>query len=547
MRDAPQLPRLLAFTPVLVALILIAPRLAEPHFGFFDDASMIRVSERVADGDWQAVLESGGGRARPGHWLYHAALYALAGRNPFWFYVGNTLLLCAAAAALIALVGRLSSDWREAWLAGMLFVLSGPVIESAYTLSKPELQQVLWILLALLLARRAEKSTSPPRRILGIGLAAAAIFAASNTKETAVLLLPISLTWLGLGWILRRLRISVSDKGYLADPALVLAGLAGVAAYVALSSAYTTADRLQAGYGSGFEFDPERMLATARIWIDWLNRDFLYLAPLTALALLRFRRFRPRLGEALQWAIWMGLWVVLYIPWVFSPEYYLLPAAVGAAILGALLLSVNLEVLRAERGLWRPAAAGALVLGGLLLLLTLPNNYTNGRLQLAIDSANAEMLEHVLGEAPAGAVVLINLQDPDAEYASTFPVLVNELGGRDDLTVRTFSAQDAVAEGWDGRIVELILPVFENQFYPSVRLGVFAHDATAWNENARQYLGDSAPEVYRAVRQFTLFNIDSARLFCLLVPTIGYCDVPNAPVDRRLLRYGWAIYRLTDT
>src|SRR3989304_5649514 len=124
--------------------------------------------------------------------------------------------------------------------------------------------------------------------------------------------------------------------------------------------------------------------------------------------------------------------------------------AASSSILGALRLSVNLEVLRAERGLWRPAAAGALVLGGLLLLLTLPNNYTNGRLQLAIDSANAEMLEHVLGEAPAGAVVLFNLQDADAEYATTFPVFVNELGGRDDLTARPFSAQDAVGGRWGG-------------------------------------------------------------------------------------------------
>jgi len=238
------------------------------------------------------------------------------------------------------------------------------------------------------------------------------------------------------------------------------------------------------------------------------------------------------------------LWFALYLPWKFAPEYYLLPFAVGAAVLGALLVSVLRQVVVHEKGGWRAAAVAALVLSGLLFGLTLPNNYTNGRLQLAIDSANAEMLEHVLGEAPEGAVVLFNLQDADAEYATTFPVFVNELGGRDDLTVRRFAAQDPAAEGWEGKTVELILPVFENQFYPSVRVGVFSHDAAAWNENAGPYMGDSAQEVYRAVRQFTLFNIDSARLFCPLVPTLGYCDVPNSPVDRRVLHYGWAIYRL---
>ena len=547
MRNGPLLPRLLPFTPVVFALVLMAPRLAEPHFGFFDDAITLQAAQRVADGEWQVA--TGGalgpqGRARPVYWLYNSALYVLAGDDPFWFFVGNTILLCATVAAVIALAGRLSSDGRVAWVAGTLFILSGPVIENAYTLSKPELQQILWILLSLWLAHAAEKSEGPGR-IVGIGLAAVAVFVACNTKETAVLLLPVSLAWLGIGWILPRLRISVAGQAYLADPALFFACLAGVAAYVASSSAYTTADRLLAGYASGFQFDPVRMLATARVWVDWLNRDFLYLAPPTALVLLRFRRFRPRLGQALPWAIWMGLWVVVYIPWVFTPEYYLLPAAVGAALLGALLLSANLEILHAERGLWRPAAAAALGLGGLLLLLTLPNNYTNGRLQLAIDSANAEMLEHVLGEAPQGAVVLFNLQDADAEYATTFPVFVNELGGRDDLTVRRFAAQDPAAEGWDGRAVELILPVFENQFTPSVRVGVFAHDAAAWNENARPYMGDSAREIYRAVRQFTLFNIDSARLFCPLVPAISYCAVPYAPLDRRVLEYGWAIYRLS--
>lgn len=54
------------------------------------------------------------------------------------------------------------------------------------------------ILLALLLALWAERSRGT-RRVGAVGLAGLAAAAACNTKETAVLLLPISLTWLSLG------------------------------------------------------------------------------------------------------------------------------------------------------------------------------------------------------------------------------------------------------------------------------------------------------------------------------------------------------------
>ena len=298
-----------------------------------------------------------------------------------------------------------------------------------------------------------------------------------------------------------------------------MACVLGLVVYVGLSSLYVNPGLLREGYGSGYQIELEKMVQAARAWVDWLNRDFLYLVPLLVLAVLRLGRLRPRLSEAARWAAWLVLWFALYLPWKFAPEYYLLPFAVGAALLGALLVSVLRQVVVHEKGGWRAAAAAVLVLSGLLFVLTLPNNYTNGRLQLAIDSANAEMLDEVVEGAPPNAVVLLNHPE-GGEYSVHFPSLVTERGGRSDLTVAVFRSQDPKAEGWEGKTILVILPVFENQFYPSVRLGVFAHDAARWNEGRVPTWAPPPARPSRATQRFRLFNVDAARLFCPAAPQL---------------------------
>jgi hypothetical protein len=526
---------------MLVAVVLMLPRLADPHFGFFDDTSSIQTAQGFLRGDWSVVLEGERGRARPMYWLLYTAIYAVAGAHPFWFFVGNTILLCLIVVGVILLARSLGADRREAWFAGMLFVLSGPVLENVYTLSKPELQQLLWIVASLLLARAAERSGGSSR-ILKIGLAAVAVLAACNTKETAFLLLPISLVWLGLGWMMRRARAEGPQAGYLRDPALAIASLAGVLLYFGLSATYLTPARLGEGYGSGFAFDVARLITTARIWADWLNRDYLFLLPLALLAVLRYRLLRPRLGHVLMWITWMAAWVGVYLPWIFTPEYYLLPLAVGAALLGGILMSLALDAARGPARAWRLAAAGTLALSASLWLLTLPNEYTNGRFQLAIDSANAEMVDFLSANMPKDGVVLVNLPE-DGEYAVRLPGIIESFGGRSDLTVGILTAEDPADPAWAKRQVALVLPVFENQFYPSVRTGFHIEHAVSLNEAAQTYLGSLTP-AYRATRSFRLFASDAARIFCPVVPQLGYCAVPNTPFDRRVLEYGWEIYLL---
>ncbi len=75
--------------------------------------------------------------------------------------------------------------------------------------------------------------------------------------------------------------------------------------------------------------------ANAGIWLDLLVRDWLQLLPLVMAAayLAVTRRKLPHLPVILGCLIWMGGWFALYLPYRFTPEYYLLPFSLAAAVL----------------------------------------------------------------------------------------------------------------------------------------------------------------------------------------------------------------------
>jgi hypothetical protein len=70
-------------------------------------------------------------------------------------------------------------------------------------------------------------------------------------------------------------------------------------------------------------------------------------------------------------------------------------------------------------------------------LLTLPNNYTNAAVQIAIDDSNDQLLQFVRAETPANATILLNIQETN-EYVKHFILLVNEIGGRADLQIELY-------------------------------------------------------------------------------------------------------------
>jgi hypothetical protein len=127
--------------PALVAVALMAPRILDAHFGLFDDPSSISIAQRTWSGDWDWRVDAGYGRFRPVYWLAFSLMYGWAGNQAVWYFCGNLLLLAGMAWLLSLIVLRLTHRHLAAAAAGIAFVLGGPVIEAAYTLSKPELLQ----------------------------------------------------------------------------------------------------------------------------------------------------------------------------------------------------------------------------------------------------------------------------------------------------------------------------------------------------------------------------------------------------------------------
>ncbi len=79
--------------PFILAALILLPRLISPQFGFFDDASTLSQSQRFLKGDFSMSHDKEAGRFRPVYWLYYTIFYALAGYHPFWFFLGNLILL----------------------------------------------------------------------------------------------------------------------------------------------------------------------------------------------------------------------------------------------------------------------------------------------------------------------------------------------------------------------------------------------------------------------------------------------------------------------
>lgn len=541
----------LLYSPVLLCGLVMLPRLLSPQFGFFDDPSSLLNAQHIQQGEWSILDEAAAGRFRPMYWLYFALIYALANGQalspqlPIWFFLGNLLLWGAITALLIHLARSLGMDRKSAWVTGMSFVLAGPVLENVYTLSKPELQQAFWMLAAISASALFRRASTWFWKIAAFTLPAFLVLLACLTKETGVLLALFA----GIAWVIhglgRYLAKQAETTAIAQRAAFLLQALLGALVYLGLRWYVSNTGLAAQGYADNFSFSLIWLFSKFRLWVDWLLRDFLYLLPmaLTALLIVWRKAYHSKIPFLLESLAWIAIWVGVYIPWVYTQEYYLLPMSLGAAVLCGQLFSLNWDLLQSKTALRFTAVVGYAV-SGLLLLALIPSLVTNARLQLALDHANAQMLEYLVNHTAPGSQVWINIQEPN-EYYERIQTWVQVLKGRSDLEVDYFHFQDLETARQDGRPVWIVSPYMENQFFPSVRMGIFEHMSRLWNESLFAYLNEQGQDTQpaQAYREaFRSFNVDPLRFFCPLTPDLGYCDVPNAPADRRVFAYGWLIY-----
>ena len=524
------------YSPVLIAVLIMLPRLLSPQFGLLDDGKSIITAQDIARGDWGFRFDTTDSRLRPLYWVSFAFLYNLAGEQPVWFFLLNTIALCLAVIALISFMIKVGANPWQAWLAGLFFAFSGAVIENFYTLSKGEWLQVLFLAISLVAITRYSPASQYRQKILLIAGAFLMLLLSMLTKETSVVVFPVSAVWAFLGWLwLGRsaTRIQTWRIPYL------ISSITATGAYFLLRYMYTTNAVSTSGYTERYTFTLTQLVSSGIRWAGWLARDYSYLAfvVLLAVILLVLQRGFSQMHLAMDMLIWMAAWIVVYLPWNFMTEYYMLPFTFGAAVLAGLVLG--------EEAVWRSRLTWTLgILVVILFAITAINNVTSARLQLAVDSVNAQMLEE-LSELPRNASVLINIQTQN-EYTDQIKMQLGARFHRSDLEIGLFNPGAGLPDSCLPGACYIVSPAVQNQPLLTVRMGVFEPTQEDWNGSLQNFLNGNHNWVKKATynHSFGMLTVDFPRLFCKYVNTRAYCAIPSPFIDMRDFQYGWSLYQL---
>src|SRR5450759_505453 len=556
-RSNPVLDTLSLYSPAVLGVLLMLPRLAAPQFGLFDDGQTITNATQVFQGNWSVIFENAYGRTRPVYWLFYSLIYKMAGSNPFWFYMVNLAVFVVTILAVIGLVSSLGGSRRQAWCAGLFFTLADPVIEAIYTLSKAEMLQMALMLSAILCFARLIRQPRPWKTWGSITAMVILTLVATLSKEVTLIGAAITAGWLVIGWgtswISRRKPVEpvstwVDSRRYI--PALLVflgAQAAAGLVFLIIRLVATGAAGIQktpTSYAANFNLSFDKLETNFVHWSGWLLHDFPYLIIILIVLLVWVvrRKRLPQPALLLGAAVWMAAWFLFYLPWRFIVDYYLLPFAIGSSIVAGVVAGQVVEEMKNA-----PTHTRAIYWAGLLIFLalwgvTLVNNVTNAHIQLAVDDANTAMLTSVAATVPTGGQVLLNLS-PQSEYGDEIKMHLKLIQLRPDLLVTFFNSKTLAQAQASGQPYLIISPQLTNQQILSVRMGVSEPDVRAANESLSAQVNTLQLQKTPFLRQFNLFSIDLPRLMCIVLPKDSYCAKNSAILDQRLFNFGWTVYQ----
>jgi hypothetical protein len=533
------LDNLLLYSPVLITVLVMIPRLLSPQFGLFDDGRTLVTAQAILTGTWYTGRDSIEGRFRPLHWLWYTALYLISGANPFWFFAGNMLAFAFVTWGIIFLIRKAGGNRLQAWLAGMVFVLSGPIAETYFSL-KGEVHQAVFLVLALLSILPYTKSRTRWQRAGVLALSTLALLLANLSKETSIVLLPISIAWYLLIWIWPNHKENSAQRGM--RGAFIVANILAVLVFY-ISRAWVISLQINTGtYTQRYAFDLGQISQSLLRWGGWLVRDFIWVIPLLFVALVLIisrRKFYSVL--LLESFLWMGAWMGIYMPWNFMAEYYMLPFAMGLAVFASALVIEIIPVLF-ERSWKRWLSLAALGLSLLLLIGSSFSTLTNARVQLIVDDVNSRMMTYLVHNAAPNSTVVVNFQD-FTEYVSEMQTQLESVYGRPDLKVIMFNPAEPLPES-SGNIY-LVIPQVTNQPLLTVRMGVIEATQKIWNGSLKSFM-QANPHwllIFEEMRAIQLSDLNYPRLFCPFIKTRAFCATPAPLVDTRPFTYGWIIYK----
>jgi hypothetical protein len=531
------------FAPTGLAVLVMLPRLASARFGLLDDGLTLQTGREVV-GRWSTVLDliPETGRFFPAYWLVYSAAFAMVGLRPAAFFALNVLIL-AGLLALLARIARVSRGTSpQATVAIVLFALCGPTIEAFYTLSKAEPLQMTWIGVSLLATVASVRSSRQWKRIALIGLAAAALVPAYATKETTVALVPVALAWVAIEWSSAARRAAWTR--FAGTYAVVTVAAAGT--FVALRWHYAALPLAAGTYTRAYAFAPGTVgPAVFRIGA-WLVRDFPFLFPLLVAAIVIGRHGRPhRRRQILYACAWMGGWLAVYVPWPATFEYYLLPFAFGAALLAGIVVGALWELRGADVPVvTRRLTWSALAVSGLLWVPGIVNAAADARVQLAVDRANADLVDF-LGRLPDNSRVVLNTTWVN-EYLYELPMHLAEIKKRSDLVVQHVGAP--APRGHRPAETFVATPSMANQPRPTVRIALDETGVRGDNARLAAMLSEGAESVYGTEQRVRVVEIGLHRLLCHVAGRpfidITYCPSDRGVIYARTFVYGWRVHRL---
>jgi hypothetical protein len=533
------------FAPGALAILVILPRLASPHFGLLDDGLTLQTGRETV-GRWASVLglipETG--RFFPAYWLVYSVIFGLVGPRPLAFFAVNVLLFAGVLALLARLVRIGGGSPTQTIGTLVLFAACGPAIEAFYTLSKAEPLLLIWIGVSLLAAAASTREVSSTPRVRLRVLSGVALVFAYATKETGAVVLPISLAWLAIE------RVSPGPRPAWRRFALTYAALnvAAGAVFIVLRWQYAARALGEGTYTRAYALRLETLGPALFRICAWTIRDFVFLAPLLLIALLTARRAPADSRRLMLYAgVWMLGWLVVYAPWPATFEYYLLPFAFGASLFAGIV----------AHGLWRQCrfatsiaarrrAWSALAASALLWLPGVVNAAADARVQLVVDRANAELVDF-LARLPRGSRIVLNSTDAN-EYLYELPLHLVELKRRPDIVVQHVGA--AVLSKRPTANAFVATATIQEPPGPTVRIAV--HEAGVPRDAKRlaEMLGTSGDLVYTTERRARVVEIAMHRLLCPLArapfvdPT--YCAGDRGILAARTFGYGWRVDRVPE-
>jgi hypothetical protein len=522
--------------PVAIGIVIMLPRLLSPQFGMLDDGNTLTSAQQIISGDLSFNYEAARGRFRPMYWLVPALIYRLVGVNPFWFFFANLIFLILIIIFSTAFLRRLGMTARNAALAGIVFLLTGSAVENIYTLSKGELLMLLFIVSAFYFSAKLNQAgISKISWIFYTLLAAVLFFMADLNKETALVILPITGAWLIVEVILARLQHREARWRWLAS--LLVASLTSFIVYWLIRNSLVDTSLQSGTYTSGYNFSIAAMKSSLIRWVGWLIRNDLYLVPLLlfwVIVSLRDKKFNLIKNASLI-LMWLMGWIAIYIPWRFAQEYYLLPFDIGIAVLTVMLLNLAWRTYQKSSKTNQFLLGGALAISALLWLASLANYWTDARIQMAVDSANQQLLDK-MENLPEGASVLLNIQYPN-EYTVELDLLLRQVRGRSDIQLETFNPSKQQAADY------YLTPFVQNRPLLTVRMGVSEPDLANWISSLQNTIGETNQPVMRVEQRLKMMMVDLPRLFCPLIPGLNFCSSAYPVIDTRTFAYGWMLYR----